>query len=233
MQHLPRQSGRHLIPQVGHPPIALWDIDYGLELTSGGVVVGWRDVMSGVLACPITTDMLTETTRFSGSRLAMAFAGGAQYLRAEIPQLKRTSGAVAIYAQAVPGDVSTASTRYLLRLGADGTDRLCISSYIDTDDSVYWLANGGGNTSGEYGNSGWSTTEIVCGAVRVSNTRLDLLLDGTLAANSADDTASPLPIAEDLLIGYNFYGSIRRIAIYNRPHTTTEAAAIDAAWRGL
>lgn len=228
MQHLPKQPANHLIPQVGHPPIALWDINYGLDLTPGGIVVGWRDVIAGVQALPLTSGQTTETTLFGGRR-GLAFNGTTHFLRAQLPQLRRATQSLAIYVH-FRGTADADAEQQILIVGIDsGETRLMIRhTGTESEMGIYGDANALEDSS-----YSWGLNELVVGAVRESNTRAQWFVNGSSQSSTSDSTASVLPLTEEVTIGGGFAGSIRRVAIYNQPHTTTQAAIIDAAWRGL
>jgi hypothetical protein len=228
MQHLPKQPGGHLIPQVGHPPIALWDINYGLELTAGGTIVGWRDVIGGAQACPGIGGMVTETTRFSGSRRAVSFNGTTQALCAVLPQLRRTAKDLALYVQMVAADDIEAERSVVKVISAAAVIRLEIR-HTGTETEMGIIGAEGSLEDSAYA---WNLSEMVVGAARVANVRAQWWTNGTSMSTTSDTTAIT-SLFDEVIVGGSFYGSIRRIAIYNQPHTTTEAAIIDAAWRGL
>ncbi len=226
-----------VVPPLGYDPIEMWDVDEGLQLTAGGALVSWRG-LNGTMACPISQTMAIETSRFSGSRKALAFNGTTDGLRAWLGQLRRASDNLSIAVQFVAAD-NPAAFRWLAELSIDGGTRKLAVHHSSTADSVG--CSGHLNTENVTWTTGWSiAAETTIEAVRESGDRIELYVNGG-SVNSAADVTSATQNAGDFIIGHSanatpgdfFYGSIRRIAVYNVAHTATEAAIVDAAWRGL
>ncbi len=231
-------GGYARVPRLGHPPIAMWDVEHGMHLTSAGILVGWEDIF-GTMACPISQSMAIETSRFSGSRKALAFNGTSGGLRAWLEALRRTSDVLAFHVQLVTAD-NAATYREICHLSSDGSPgRLEIFHPATVN---YLQATGSTSTNNVTATTGWIVnTELIVSAVRVANTRLELFINGASVGSTTDETLGLPQVGCDFIVGHTanttntnfFYGSIRRIAVYNVAHTATEAAIVDAAWRGL
>jgi hypothetical protein len=225
------------VPIIGQP-IEVWDADSGIE-TDGIHITQWMG-LNGTPACPISRTQAIETTFFSGGRNAVSFNGTSDGMRAWLGALRRTNDHVSIYLQLVSnGNDST--WKQLCELSIDGaatTKRLEILHPATTD---YLQCGGGTDTNTLTVTSGWAQgTELVIGAARAADTRLELFRNGVSIGSQGDTTSGMPSTASDLIIGHSAYtsnsaffnGWIRRVAVYNVAHDDAEAAAIDAAWRG-
>jgi hypothetical protein len=225
------------VPIIGQP-IEVWDADSGIE-TDGVYITRWVG-LNGTSACPISRTQAIETSFFSGGRNAVSFNGTSDGMRAWLGALRRTNDHVSIYLQLVSnGNDST--WKQLCELSIDGaatTKRLEILHPA----TINYLQCGGGTDSNTLTvTSGWAQgTELVIGAARAADTRLELFRNGVSIGSQGDTTSGMPSTASDLIIGHSafasngafFNGWVRRVAVYNVAHDDTEAAAIDAAWRG-
>jgi hypothetical protein len=227
-----------VVPPLGYDPIEMWDVDEGLQLTAGGALVSWRG-LNGTIACPISQTMVVETDSLGGTREMLAFNGSTDGLRAWIGALRRTSAALAFHVQLVAAN-NTAAYQSICQLSVDGgLGRLELLHPATVN---YLQAGGSQDPNNLTYTTGWvSGLEVVLSAVRVANSRLELFVNGTSVGSQGDTTTGAQLNASDFIVGHTanatnanfFYGSIRRIAVYNVAHTATEAAIVDAAWRGF